>query len=182
MDSDCSSAAAVSLTNITVEQADDAGIFIQRIADTSIVGLQVGTIGLAEVPSSLGGGQASDGLVVTGRDLDSAAELTSDLTMEVDLHETITIGGPVRAAIIVDTAELNFERSVDVESMRSEDSWSGAYLQNGSETDDETLFIDLGDGDEDFLPLGGPLCLNLGSPSMESGGPTVSSALACSPF
>jgi hypothetical protein len=180
MDSDTTTPAEVSLREITVRNTQDAALFIQRVAQTQIRSLDINGVGPAVIPTGLGGGNAADGLVVTGRDQNTTSVLTAASHTSVDIKDTLSIVGTGRSSINADSAQIIIDEDTEVSGSPGE-ATSGIYTQNGGVIISELASEDLGLGTDDVTEeSGGPQCLNLATPgtSAEVG---ISTILACLP-
>jgi len=181
MDSDTSSPAVIKLRNINVRNTQDAALFIQRVSHTEIRELDINGVGTAAVPTGLGGGNAADGLVVTGRDLDTTSVLTAASYTTVEIEDSLSIVATGRASINADSAQIIIEEDTEISGTPGGDT-SGVYTQNGGFISSSLTSEDLGLGSDDFSEeSGGPQCLNLVPPGM-SVGPVPSTGLDCLPF
>ena len=181
MDSDCSTSSAVRIAGLKIERTDDSGLFIQRINNAHVTNASIHDVGMADVPDAMGGGAASDGIVITSRDPSTAAELTSSYTFMTVLDESLGVHGATRASILVDGGELRISPDTTLEGMLTESGSTLTYTQNSATLSSPIPFAYLGEGDSPYFPYGiGPMCLNLDKPSATT--PSISAALNCLPF
>jgi hypothetical protein len=180
MDSDTTTPAEIILREINIRNTQDAALFIQRVSHTRVRELDINGVGPAAVPTGLGGGNAADGLVVTGRDQTTTSVLTAASSTSVDIEDTLSIVGTGRSSINADSAQIIIEEDIEVSGSPGETT-SGIYTQNGGVIISDLASEDLGLGtDEVTEESGGPQCLNLTTPgtSAEVG---ISTILACLP-